>query len=471
VKVDVRKLSGADSMFIFNETPTRHQHTLKIAIIDPADADEPVTADALRHQMRETLPLLEPFRRRLVTVPFNIAHPYWADVGTLDMDYHVQHASVPAPGGPRELAGVISMIASVGLDRAHPLWQVWFVDGLVDGRVAYVAKVHHSLADGMSSARLLAEIAADRADTTPMPSTQDLVGEPIPARTTMLRRGLQDLLRLLRDLPPLLARTWRWSRMLRTRARAGEVGGAKPFVGPHTRFDEPLTANRCFAYETFDLCEIKEIGNAFDARVTDVVLATVSGALRQYLARHRELPDRSLTAAIPVSVRKPEEDREWGNRVASWYVPLATDVDDPRERLHKIMRATSASRAELAATDAELQHSWADYWRLFRLATFAVPRAARRLWHRPSYNVIVSTVPGPSRPLYRHGARLEHVISMGPLVEGMGINFTAWSYAGEMTIAIMSCREFAPDLWDITDDLRASLDELKVAAMSSTSRV
>src|SRR5438552_1044745 len=123
----MRKLAGADSLFIFNENDERHQHTLKIAVVDPAGAEEPVTYEALKEQMREALPLLEPFRWRLVKVPFNLAHPYWVDVGDRDIDiaYHVKRAEAPAPGGPRELAEVISTIASVGLDRAHPLWQVW----------------------------------------------------------------------------------------------------------------------------------------------------------------------------------------------------------------------------------------------------------------------------------------------------------------------------------------------------------
>lgn len=465
----MQKLAGADSLFVFNETPTRHQHTLKIAIVDPAGSDAPVTYEALRDQIREALPLLEPFRRRLVKVPFNIAHPYWADVEGCDVDYHVQHAAVPQPGGARELADVISMIASVGLDPGRPLWQVWFVEGLAGGEVAYVAKVHHALADGVSSAQLLAEIAADTAETTPMPESHELVGEPVPTPPAMLRRGLRDFVRLVLALPPLLLRTWRWSRALRARSRAGEARATKPFAGPHTRFDARLTANRLLVYETFPLSDIKDVAKAFDARVTDVVVAMASGALRRYFARHGELPDRSLTAAIPVSVRKPAERRQWGNRIASWYVPLATDVADPVERLDVIMRGTRAARAELDATDPELQHRWADYWRLFRLATFAFPKMARPFLGRPSYNVIISTVPGPPRPLFRHGAQITHVISMGPLVEGMGVNFTGWSYAGEMTIAVMACREHAPDLWDITADLRASLDELKAAAVARRS--
>ena len=416
--------------------------------------------------MREALPLLDPFRRRLVTIPLNIAHPYWADVDHVDLDYHIRRCTLPSPGGPHDLAEAISTIASAGLDRNRPLWQLWFVEGLAGGHAAYVAKVHHSLADGMSSARLLAEVAAERADTTPMSPTRDLVGEPVPGRTRMFGWGLRDLFRLLLNLPALLLRTWHYSRALHARTRAGEPRAAKPFAGPHTRFDRALTPNRVFAYETFALADLKDVAKAFDAHVTDVVVAMASGALRRYFARHGELPDRSLTAAIPISVRTPEEEREWGNRIASWYVPLATDVDDPVDRMGAIVRGTRAARAELDATDPELQHRWAEYWRLFRLATFAFPKMARPFLHRPSYNVIVSTVPGPSRPLFRHGARIVHVISMGPLVEGIGINFTGWSYAGEMTIAVMACREHAPDLWDITADLRASLEELHVAALA-----
>jgi diacylglycerol O-acyltransferase len=464
----MRKLAGADSLFIFNETPTRHQHTLKIAIVDPSGADEPVTYDALREQMQEALPLLEPFRWRLVRVPFDLAHPYWADVGDVDWDYHVQRAAVPSPGGARELADVISMIASVGLDRERPLWQVWFVEGLATGHVAYVTKLHHALADGMSSARLLSEIAGEQIDATPMPGSRRLAGEPVPGRAAMLWRGLRDAVQMALALPSLLARTWRYSRALRKRSRAGEPRATKPFAGPHTRFDRPLTPDRVFAYETFALEDLKCVARAFDAHVTDVVLAMVSGALRRYLERHGELPDRSLTAAIPVSVRKPEEERLWGNRIASWYVALATDVADPAERMRAVVSGTRVARAELDATDPELQHRWAEYWRLFRLATFALPKMARPFLHRPSYNVIVSTVPGPQRPLYRHGGRLVHMISMGPLVEGMGINFTGWSYAGEMTIAVMACREQALDLWDLTDDLRASLEEL--TSVSATAR-
>jgi diacylglycerol O-acyltransferase len=459
----VHRLSGADSLFVFNETPTCHQHTLKIAVVDPTGADTPVDYHALREQIREALPLLEPFRWRLMRVPLDVGHPYWVDAPDLDLDYHVQRVALPAPGGRREFAEVISGIASVGLDRNQPLWQVWFVEGLDDGQVAYVTKVHHSLADGVASERLLSAAFADRRDQTPMGSLESLHAEPIPGRFRLFALGLADAWRLFVGLPGLLLHTARVVRRGRAHARSNGDVGVGPFKGPHTRFDEPLTRHRSLAYETFDLATIKRVSHAFEASVNDVMLAMVAGALRSYLDQHGELPAAPLTAAVPVSIRQVDELPEWGNRVASWYVTLATDVHDPEARLREITRGTRAARAELQATDPELQHAWAEYWRMFRLVTFGVPKLVRPFIGRPSYNAIVSSVPGPPVPLYRHGARLVHMISMGPLVEGIGVNFTGWSYAGEMAVAVMACRERAPDIWDLAAGLRTSLDELIAA--------
>ena len=459
----MHRLSGADSLFVFNETPTCHQHTLKIAVVDPAGADMPVDYLALREQIREALPLLEPFRWRLVRVPLDIGHPYWVDAPDLDLDHHVQRVTLPAPGGRREFAEVISRIASVGLDRNEPLWQVWFVEGLADGQVAYIAKVHHSLADGIASERLLSAAFADRRDLTPMGSLESPHAEPVPGRFRLCALGIADALRSLVGLPRLLLHTARVARRARIHARSHDNVGIGPFKGPHTRFDEPLTHDRSLAYETFDLAAIKRVSHAFAASVNDVMLAMAAGALRSYLDQHGELPAAPLTAAVPVSIRRLDEKPAWGNRVATWYVTLATDVDDPAARLREIVRSTRAANAELQATDPELQHAWAEYWRMFRLVTYGVPKLVRPFIGRPSYNAIVSSVPGPRAPLYRHGARLVHMISMGPLVEGIGVNFTGWSYAGEMTIAVMACREHVPDVWDLAAGLRTSLDELIAA--------
>ncbi len=461
----VRRLSGADSLFVFNETPTSHQHTLKIAVVDPTHANVPVTADALRDQIREAVALLEPLRWRLVRAPFDLGHPWWVETADLDLDYHVRQVRVSSPGGDRELAACVSEIAGVGLDRNRPLWQVWFVDGLANGEVAYVAKIHHALADGVTSGMLLAEVFSDLPTATTQAS--DLPrGEPMPGRATLSRLALIEVAQMLARLPGLLVRTLRVAFRMRTRRRVGSPRPAKAFSGPHTPFDAPLTANRTFAFATFRLADLKRVGRAFDATVTEVIAALASGALRRYLEEHSAVPDAPLSAAIPVSVRSESEARDWGNRVATLFVALATDVADPAERLVAIRRNFRAARAELEATDPRLQHAWSEYWRIFRLVTFAMPRVVRALVHRPSYNVIISTVRGPDTPRFRHGARLARMISMGPLIEGIGVNFTAWSYSGSVAIAAMACPEAVADIWALTDGLRGELDSLMLAAES-----
>jgi WS/DGAT/MGAT family acyltransferase len=459
----MRRLAGADSQFLFGERGPRHQHTLKVAVIDPSGATQPATFAALREQVREALPLLEPFQWRLATVPGNLGQPYWVVTDDHDLDYHVREIVLPAPGDDRELATAISEIASNPLDRARPLWQVWFVDGLAGGHVAYVAKVHHALADGVASANLLLQAFSESPVLTVVPPEPRLRAEPPPTRRVLLRLGLAGTFRLLAHLPRLLVDTVRSGLRMRRRRRSGTQGAARPFSGPRTRFDAPLTSERWLAYETFALDDIKRVKDAFGCTVNDVFLALVGGALRRYLEVHGELPDRTLTASLPVSTRTHTDPQVWGNRLTTWYVELATDVADPVERLRTVRRNARAARDALADV-RDLQHEWVEFWPLFKAFVFGMPRlVAPFVGHRPAYNVIVSNVPGPRRPLYRHGARLVHLISMGPLVDGLGCNFTGWSYVDEMTIAVMGCRDVVPDVWDLAEGLRSTLDELLAA--------
>lgn len=456
----MHRLSGADSLFVFNETDAHPQHTLKVALIDPTNAAVPVTFDAFHEQMREAVDLLEPLRWRLVTTPRNLGHPSWIETAVDDLAPHLHHLTLPEPGGRRELCAAISRIAEFPLDRDRPLWEVWFVDGLAGGEVAYVAKIHHSLADGISSGELLAAAFTAEPLHTSVADRPPVVDD-LPTRRQQWRDIVGEFGAMTRRFPRLLGQTIRaaW-RARRFRRGSGQSAQAKPFSGPHTPFDDPLTVRRAFAYETFDLAAIKTIGRANDATVTDVLLGMVSGALRRHLAAHAALPSVTLTAAVPISVRRPNESHTWGNRVASWYLPLATDIADPVDRLHTVAASARAARAELDASDPELQHAWAEYWRLFRLVTFGLPKLVRRFSPRPSYNAIVSSVRASEEPLFRHGARLERLISVGPLVEGIGINFTAWSYAGEFTVAILACADHIDDVWDLAAALRASYEEL-----------
>jgi WS/DGAT/MGAT family acyltransferase len=194
-----------------------------------------------------------------------------------------------------------------------------------------------------------------------------------------------------------------------------------------------------------------------------VFLALVAGAVRQYLLAHGELPEEPLTVAAPVSVRRPGEERAWGNRLATWIVGLATDLDDPLARLAAIHHGTEVARAIQTSHDRKLQDDWMEYWPAFRVYSAWLPAIGNRLTGRPSYSLIASSVAGPRQPLYRGGARLEQIISMGPLLQPFGLNITGWSYVDDLTVGVVACREHVPDIWDLAEGLPRALDELETA--------
>ncbi|MCB0994066.1 MAG: DUF1298 domain-containing protein, partial [Acidimicrobiales bacterium] len=165
-------------------------------------------------------------------------------------------------------------------------------------------------------------------------------------------------------------------------------------------------------------------------------------------------------AAVPVSIRGPGEDRAWGNRMTSWVVGLGTDHEDPLERLATVRHHTAVAKRIDAQRDLTLQHDWMDYWPLFKIYTSWLPALGQRFTGHPSYSLIASSVPGPRTPLYRDGARLAKIISMGPLLFPFGLNFTGWSYVDDLTIGVVACREHVPDIWHLANGLTLELEEL-----------
>lgn len=192
-------------------------------------------------------------------------------------------------------------------------------------------------------------------------------------------------------------------------------------------------------------------------------LTLVAGAVRRYLLAHGELPEEPLTVAAPVSVRGPGEERAWGNRLATWIVGLVTDVEEPLARLAAIHHGTEVARRVQAAHDQRLQDDWMEYWPAFRVYSGWLPAIGNRLTGRPSSSLIASSVTGPRRPLYRGGARLEQIISMGPLLHPFGLNITGWSHVDDLTVGVVACREHVPDIWDLAEGLPSALEELEAA--------
>ncbi len=459
----MRRLNSMDNLFLKQENHTQPQHTIKAVVLDPAAAHQPLTFDAVRAVVPALVEKVEPLRWQLLWPRFG-GRPWWIDRPHIDLGYHVNYAKAESPGGDRELAARVSEIVSEGLDHGRPAWQLWYIDGLAEGRIALVLKLHHALADGLASVRLLETIfSADPAEPLPV-AGRTPVDERLPSTATWLRLlAIHEGGALLR-FPRVLVRSARTVGTIRRRRKAARPGFAEAFAAPATRFNERFTVDRQFAYVRCDMATIKEIKNAFGVTLNDVFLAGCSGAIRCYLDRHGELPAESLTTVVPVAIRPPGEEIDWGNRVTIWNVSLATDVADPVDRLERIAANTHAAREVQAERDLWLFGDWMDYWPLFWFYARGLPLLGALARRRPTYSMTVSNVPGPKKQLYFAGAPIENIISVGPMIYPYGLNVTGWSYLDTMTIGMQACKKSVPDVSEITDGIPRALDELAVLA-------
>jgi diacylglycerol O-acyltransferase len=283
----------------------------------------------------------------------------------------------------------------------------------------------------------------------------------------MVRHALRSRVRRTFGILPLLGNTVKTATTLVSRHRDPDaVVGAVPLTAPPTPWNLPITPHRRMSFTRVKLEDVKTIKNAVGCTVNDVVLGLMGGTLRRYLEAHDAFPaDTPLIACCPVSVRSDEERGEMNNKVSAMFTSLATDVDDPIERLRTIHQVTKGAKEDHNALGANLLQDWAEH---AAPTTFAL---AARLYssmnlasHRPIHNVVISNVPGPPFPLYYAGAQLQYTLPMGPVMEGAGLNITVLSYMDNVDIGFMACRELIPDVWTLADYVQESMDELLTAA-------
>src|SRR5262249_24050370 len=414
-EVIVERLTGIDASFLYMETPTPHMHTIKVAVLEPAP-DVDYSIERVKADLRERLHLLPPFRRRVIEVPLGLHHPLWIEDPAFDLDRHVRRAVVPSPGGSRELDRVISEIASVPLDRRRPLWELWLLEGLAGGRVAAVGKIHHAVADGVAVAGLLANVMAPDLSGLAEPEREARwMPEAVPSRARLLRDALRDHGGQVRRLPALARRTLHNVRAASRWRHAAAVTPPLPLRDvPPTSFNGSLTARRTFVSTALPLDQIGLVRRAFGVTLNDVLLALVAGTLRACL----------------------EAQRLRGNRLSNIFTSLCTDVADPVDRLHAIHDVTTSAKTLHDVLGADLFEAWMQYappklssWWMHLYARLHVVNH-----HRPPVNVIVSCVPGPRAELGWPGGTLEAIYSVGPIIEGTALNFTAWSYADRPSV-------------------------------------
>ncbi|EON34695.1 MULTISPECIES: WS/DGAT/MGAT family O-acyltransferase [Gordonia] len=464
----MQRLSGLDASFLYLETRAQLMHVIGLFEIDPSTMPDEYRFDKLRAEMERRVAAIPTFRRKLDNSLLNIDHPVWIEDEDFDIERHVHRVGVPAPGGAAEVAELCGHLAGQTLDRGKPLWELWVIEGLANGRVCAMLRMHHAGTDGVTGADMLAQMCT----LTPEPPELDAdkVGESAgpSSRAAMAAGGavnffVQRPLAMVKLLPRTVGVPIGWLR----RAQQDSAMPA-PFRAPRTRFNAPITPHRSIAVTQLSLDDVKRVKDHFDVKLNDVVLAMVGGALRTYLLGHDELPDRPLVGMVPVSVHGADEKDlvvSGTNKVTGMFTLLSSDESDPVARLRKQAELSRTSKAHHAEIDANILRSWAQFAPGTTLST-VMKIYGDRNWasaHPPIFNVLVSNVAGPDFPLYFLGARVTGVYPLGPIMHGLGLNITVFSADGNLNIGIVGCTDQTPDPSAIADAFDDELKQLLAA--------
>jgi diacylglycerol O-acyltransferase / wax synthase len=469
----LKQLSGVDAGFLYMETGSSFGHVSSLSVYGrPYDGYDPY--EAFQAQLESRMASLEPFRRRLVEVPFQLDHPYWINDADFDLEFHLRHIAIPPPGDDEQLATQVARIIGRPMDRAHPLWEVYVMEGLPNGDFAILQKVHHATIDGASGAELLTILLDSTPDGTPVVEVDDWKPDAVPSPFELLTRSMVNLARRPDRVMRMQARALRQiaqttrSKGLRRVLELSRRTTPRPprtdrpsepdrppilpsAAAPPTPFNRSITAHRRFAFSSVPLDDVKAVKNALGATLNDVVMAVCAGALRTYLQSHDALPDAPLVAMVPVSIRTGDEEDRWTNRVSGLLAPLPTNVADPVERVRVVHETMLGAKERFELIPADVLTDFARFSPP-ALATRAARMASRlRIADRinPPVNLVISNVPGPRHPLYLAGARLKHYYPVSTVTDGQGLNITVQSYLDTLDFGLVSSRELVPDLWDL----------------------
>ncbi|GAA1541774.1 WS/DGAT/MGAT family O-acyltransferase [Nocardioides humi] len=463
------RLSGLDASFLYLETPAQLMHVCAVMVLDPATMTAPYSFAVLQREIDLRVRDVPAFTRKVRGVPLGLDHPVWVRDRAFDIERHVHRLALPTPGGYAELMELCAHLASLPLDRSRPLWEMWVVEGYrPEGgegeRVVVFAKMHHATVDGVSGSNLISHLCSLEPDAAPIVAEQQPHPRD-PGRGELLGRAVVGtaarpvtLVKVLKPSAQLITRSI-------GRARQGTAMAA-PFSAPRTSFNGTITSHRSIAVADLDLEEIRRVKKVTATTVNDVVLAIAGGALRAYLAERDELPESSLLATVPVSVRDSSRRATGANKVSALFTKLGTDVDDPLERLRMLAERNRHAKEHHNAISADALQDWAEFAapRTFGLAVraYANLRLAER--HPVVHNLVISNVPGPPIPLYFMGARIEALCPLGPVFHGAGLNITVMSNAGQMHVGAIACRESMPDTDALVRHFPAELERLSRAA-------
>jgi diacylglycerol O-acyltransferase len=444
-----------DSMFLMSERREQPMHVGSLQLFRLPEGAGPDWVPDLYDRMLQQTAIRSLFRRRPLRSLRTLGAWSWVDDGEVDLEHHVRHSALPRPGRVRELLAMTSRLHGTLLDRHRPLWEIHLIEGLEGDRFAIYTKIHHSLLDGVSALKLLeTSLATDPDDDVsalwgprprPKPARGGGGGGGIVGASVNAVRAAGDLA----GLGPALGR-----RAVQTMIAQGRQLSTLP---PRTMLNVPITGARRYAAQSWPLDQIKTVGHNAGATVNDVVLAMCSGALREYLLSFDALPDESLVAMTPVSLRDKTSSEESGNAVGAILAPLGTNRADPGERMEAVKESMQIGKASMAGMSS-IQATAMSAFVMAPLAISALGSAAR--WAPPPFNLVISNVPGPRRTLYLNGATLEGVYPLSIPVAGQALNITVTSYRGSMDFGLTGDRRALPHLQRMLGYLDKSLVEL-----------
>ncbi|MGE2718493.1 WS/DGAT/MGAT family O-acyltransferase [Mycolicibacterium celeriflavum] len=460
----MERLSAFDATMLYSESSSVPLNVCSIGCLDTSTIPGGYDFERVRDYLATRLKALPELRAKLANSQLNLDHPVWVDDDDLDLEYHLHRIALPAPGGRNELVDVCSRIAAAPLDRSKPLWEMWVIEGISEtdpfggGDVGLMIKVHHAAVDGVSAANLISTLCDVTPDGPPPEPVAGFGGaRPLEIAAGGLVRAFLRPWQLTRAVPATMQTLFSTI----TRARSGKAMAA-PFSAPATVFNAEITSDRTIALAQLELDDVKRVKNAFDVKVNDVVMALCAGALREYLLKRGELPDKPLIAVVPASVHD-KSDRPGRNQLSGFFNNLQTHIEDPAERLRTIAESSSRAKAHSADIAPTLL---ADVTQALPPALFGMAMEVLShtpLKRTPIHNVVISNVAGPQDKLYAMGAEMKALYPLGPIFHGSGLNITVMSLEGKLNVGIISCRKLVNDLWDLADRFETALDELLTA--------
>jgi WS/DGAT/MGAT family acyltransferase len=456
----VKRLTPSDAMFLYGESREQMFHVAGMMPFGPLPNGHRDTLRELMDEIREAR-VHKPWNMRLRTPDF-LWNPLqaWVEDDDIDIDYHVRRSALPSPGDERELGILVSRLHGHHIDFHRPPWEAHLIEGLDGGRFAMYVKVHHSLVDGFSAMRILSHALS------PDPNDRDrplFLSIPPPARPPRPEgeEGVHfpELMATVREQYGAAKTAVRALKKLIDSARSGDHDFVTPRQAPKSLLNARISKSRRFATQKIETARLKAVAKTSGGTLNDIVLALCSASLRRYLVEQDALPEAPLIAMVPVAVRA-KDDTGGGNSIGAILASLATHVEDAGERLHEIIESTSKAKAMLQGMSraAIIQYS-----ALLTAPSILqmIPQTAGHV--RPTFNVVISNVPGPEKPLYFRGAELEASYPMSIPLHGQALNITVNSYAGNMCFGFTGCRDTLPHLQRMAVYCGEAMAELEAA--------